>query len=327
MKTSRLGKLIVILLGAIGLLYIGGGAAHADTVNVQTQAVGNVAVNNNDSVSGSSSVQNNVSTSATPDVTNQHQTVVDASGKHDGIHNTTGAGDQAAAASSMSKSKLGPPATVPNSEIDASANSVNSASNQPLATVTTPPSDGGGTPVIVPVGTVVTATTSPGAPVAKVVYYQPRSVVPTMVATDHGTPMATNSAPDGQPKPTTPTLPQGTTALVSAPTTVSPLLRFHGSLAALQAARGLGQALVLILTVTLLSALVANTFLSFLRASGFSTAPRGSSPHPNFAFPVGEFGLSDRLKTNSLFSTPQRLPGSWWYQGGRTNALRKEVTT
>jgi len=312
MSKSRLGKLIVILMGAIGLLYIGGGIAHADTVNIASPSVGNVAVSNNNVDSGSA--QATTSTSVTSESTNQ--TTVTASGKHGGFHNNGGA--QATPGGTVATATVTTqPAAAPNSEIDATANTNVDADSLPTVAATTMPSDGGGTPLIVPVGTVPPTTVTPNAPIAKVVYYQPRSVVPTMVATDHGTPVAATSNQGGQPKPAVPTMPQGATALVSATVAPSPVMRFHGSLAALQTARGYGLAVLLTLLVALASVGVVSAFLSFLRASGFSTAPRGSSPRFNFAFPVGEFGLSTVLKTNSFFSTPQLLQGGWWYQGGR----------
>ncbi len=292
MHTSRLGKVIVILLGAIGLLCVGGGHAHADSVNVHSSTVGSVSVTTNNN-SQSSSSSSTVTTDKGQSSSGQPAKTVD-----DSSNNKP---DITATASGQSQS----PAVATSDDTGLSG----STSDTAPAKDTTPT-------VILAAGTMPPSVVDTGQSPSHVIYYHPQTTIPTIVGSEHGTPM-TNSAPGNPPKPSQPTIPVGTSGLVSTAVAQSPVLKFNGGPGAVGLDRDLSLAFVLILMVTLASALIVSAFISFLRASGFATAPRGSSPHFNFAFPVSEFALSLRLKTNSLFRTPQLLLGSWWDQGGR----------
>ena len=104
---------------------------------------------------------------------------------------------------------------------------------------------------------------------------------------------------------------------MSAVAAPAPLIKFQAAMVAFGASRGTGLIILLTVLIAVISVMLLGTFLDHLTAMGSSRAPRGATPNLNFAFPVSEFGLSLRLKINSLFSVLMPPQGGGLYDGGR----------
>lgn len=298
MHTSRLGKFVIVLAGAIGFLYVGGGHAHADAVSVN-----NVSVTNN---STSSQSVGGAAATVINDTTKQVGATVSDITNND-PPTSVGSVDASVQPGQPNDKTTGLAPINSEPSILSEQTTTTDKSVAPVVTSGSGTSSGSGD--VIP--------SAAQASASQVAYYPPKQIQPTMLPSSQNPPLATANDGSGHPKTPEPTLPQGAFVLVSTVGAPSPMVKFLTGSGAPAKFIHTSLVLLLVLILSSLTALVTSAFLSYLKASGYSIAPRGSTPQFNFAFPVGEFELSHRLKTSSLFSTPQRLLGGWWYQGGR----------
>lgn len=305
-QTSRLGKFIVVLLGSIGLMYIGGGHAHADTITVAAAPASNLtSPTDNATVHTATVTSTTVSTSATSsDNNDQLLPPAPSNGNHhlDGSPAIMSPTDQTASTP-----------VSPNSEIDGSNSLSVIVTNLPtnpkdaLATTSTSAS---------PFGSSVAAAPAPTSTQVTVNVYATRRAAVGTNANSHTSPIAPAAAPTN-PKPT-PAMPTGTSMLVSSAASAAPMVKFQAALAGLGATRGRAVTVTLMLLISVSVVFLVSAFMDHLRAMGSVRAPRGATTTFHFAFPISEFGLSLRLKTGSLFSSVliPALAGGL-YEGGR----------
>ena len=171
MNTSRLGKLVVILLGSIGLLYIGGGNAHADAVSISSKSANNVASTSNNISSDQTSASLVMSVGSNND---QNNTTPSGTGSNDQTTSTTGNGTAGTTHQDLTSS--------PNFEIDGSNSAAIKAVNSTDPSNSPDGSNVSTQSVTAPISPVV----PPTPPVAShsSYSYHPERLAPTIASTE-----------------------------------------------------------------------------------------------------------------------------------------------
>lgn len=288
MTTSRFFKFVVIMLGAAGIICVGGGFAHADSVENSSQTAVNIDQSQSVSVNQSSSTPDSTATPPTviTTQTNQSSTTTIA---------TVASGQNGETSSQAATVNESSPSSIPLAASPDAATPAGSGGSQPDSAPVTP-SD-----------SMLAATPSQTAvviPAATRLHHIAQTVRPS----DQTPVSADTAAKSGQPAPTIPAWPQSGSALVGASAVPASGTRLDAGGSTPVPGRTLGFTLAAILAVAIISAGLASTFVDFLKSSGFSLAPRGATLSLQFAFSLGEFDNGQWPASNSFFS--RQLPTS-----------------
>ncbi len=297
MLRRRFGQILIVVLGAVGLLLgLSASGAHAQGGSVSDESSASVSIQTGSAAGVSVSTQQSSTTQAGETVTSTTNNV-DSASSPAGVITTESNQDSPGATSTEQTS------VVDDQSKSTTASEATNSNNPVLASLGSGPK----TPI----------TQSSDAPTMVLAKSDGTTYVATKLIAHSGTSkIATPPALPAQtdpshhaPKPVLPMLPQGYVA--DAPMPVASAGRDSGGPLPLVVLPFATVSFAIILSVILGCLLLISAFLSQLRAQGYARAPRGATPNIFGSLRSG-FNMSSQLKLSPLFLNHKLL----WSSGG-----------